>query len=219
MSFIKIINISPEIITGNCSLKCKCYIDTENLIEWNGNKYTVYSSQITKPALRAYASKPVDAELTVNCISSSSNANNLTIVIPILSNSSGIIINNNQSVDIPLKPFYYYSNKKNDFIVFGKENAILASNIQTSTVDASKFEFIQTQLFYNPAGILSSSNDTNEIYIDCGTVGPEKTVTTDTKKEIQNGNQNLNNFIQISWIIPFILILILAIVAYVMIKK
>jgi len=212
---MNIINISPSITSGQCTLKCKCSIDTDKLIEWNGNKYTVDETVVIIPAIHSYSEKPVDAEVKLSCSTSVSYVNPLTIFIPVLSNSGGIPINSGQSVDIPLKPFYYYTDKNEDNIVFGKENALLSSNIKPTTVDASKFSFVKVNLFYNPNGITSPNNpNPDDLYIDCNSVGEEIILPPKNQSVVKNSGNPQN----LEWIypfIPFFLIIFFGVLGYI----
>jgi hypothetical protein len=145
----------------------------------------------------------------MNIVCSSSNGNTLIFVIPIISNASGVQLYSGQDVDIPLKPFYYYNNIV-DYIVFGKENAILSSNVKQTNQKAPT-SFGQIILFYNPAGIGSYSNPfPDDIYIDCGPILEEQPTAQTPTEDDGKGHSTLWIWI----LVPFLIIIILFLIAY-----
>jgi hypothetical protein len=201
------INIASDKVTGNCTLKCKCYITSNGLIQWKEIEYVVKETKVINPAIHLYGGRPVDAEINIVCKNDDSNKQ-LIIIIPLISNASGINVTTGQDVDIPLKPFYYYDNN----IVFGKENAILVSNIKPTTLTVNKsLPNKQINLFYNPSGVGSFSNPSpDDIYIDCSPVKQIEPMATVQNND--DGNQKSTVWIWV--LVPFLVIIILVAIAY-----
>ena len=180
---------------------------------YNNEKYQVSNIMITSPSIHIFNGSSMPGEIIIEhvpikggnqlnvCIpfsssSESSTASNiLTDIInkvatnaPSQGNSTNLNMSNFTLQNIvPRKPFFAYSNKSNDYIVFGSMDAIPLSSSTIGTLQKIIKPFpLPTpggDLFYNPKGPVSGLQIGDGIYISCQPTGSsqeETAVTYDT---------------------------------------
>jgi hypothetical protein len=187
---------------------------------YNGNKYKVSSIRITTSTYMLYNGKKLKGSLIISHAPIVGGAS-FSVIIPIVSGTGALpssnilttiitetaklapksgnktsisLANYNLNNIIPKKPFYSFNLEREDYIVYGVENAITIdadtltklSTITkglTATIPASS-----TSLFYNPKGPTSggvSSSGNDDIYIDCQPVNvSEETIQMSTENKL-----------------------------------
>lgn len=189
-------------------------------VTYNNNKYNVQDVTIFSPSIHQFNGSLSPAEIVISHFPVSGGVP-MNVAIPIIQSgdsttASGIlqqiingvstgapsqgettnlnnITNFNLENIVPLKPYYSYNDTKNDWIVYGNENAI-SLNQQTLTTLSQIIQPLPNVMcpsgpliFYNNSG--PSKKASNEgIYIDCKPTGfsEEETYITENKSTIKN---------------------------------
>ena len=187
---------------------------------YNGNKYKVSNIRITTSTYMLYNGKQLRGTLIISHLPVVGGGP-FSVIIPIVSGTGALpssnilttiitetaklapksgnktsisLANYNLNNIIPKKPFYSFNLERDDYIVYGVENAIpidadtltKLSTITkglTSTIPANS-----TSLFYNPKGPTlggGSSSGNDDIYIDCQPVNvSEETIQMSTENKL-----------------------------------
>jgi len=196
---------------------------------YNGNKYKVSNIRITTSTYMLYNGKQLRGTLIISHLPVVGGGP-FSVIIPIVSGTGALpssnilttiitetaklapksgnktsisLANYNLNNIIPKKPFYSFNLERDDYIVYGVENAIpidadtltKLSTITkglTSTIPANS-----TSLFYNPKGPNSSgsSSGNDDIYIDCQPVNvSEETIQMSTENKLSADYQMKSDY-------------------------
>jgi len=177
---------------------------------YNNEKYQVSNIMITSPSIHVFNGSSMPGEIIIEhipikggnqlnvCIpftsssESSTAANILTDIInkvatnaPSEGNSTNLNISNFSLQNIvPRKPFFAYSNKSNDYIVFGSSEAIPLSSSTIKTLQKIIKPFALStpgdKLFYNSKGPISGVQIGDGLYISCQPTGSSEEETAVT---------------------------------------
>lgn len=214
---------------------------------YNNQPYVVTTIIINCPSIHYFNGNQVAAEIIIEH-SPVKGGPNLNVCIPIISSSdssnASILLNeiiesiatnapvegestnlnlsdfNLQNI-VPNKPFYSYTdNKNNDYIVFGILEAITINNntlkILSQIIKPFPIKTLGGSLFFNSSGPNSTENIGGGIYISCSPTGnSEEEVPIDYSKNTTT--YNFSNMIQspiFKFIFQFILGLILTLVVF-----
>jgi carbonic anhydrase len=184
-------------------------------VTYNNIKYDVSQIILLSPSKHLFDGNQVNAELIIEH-TPLIGGKNLFVGIPIIESGnvttastklSEIIAsvatkapNNGESVNmnltdftlqdiIPKKPFYNYSISNEDWIVFGRNNAIALTTAVlqklSQIIQPSADIALGGNIFYNSRGPNSFNTGEDEIYISCQPTGSseEKTEVTNTKNQ------------------------------------
>lgn len=173
---------------------------------YNQEKYSVENIKIVAPSLHLFDGAKVDAEIIIEH-SPEKGGLNLSVAIPIVASSETSTASNliTQVIEgvangaptqgetttlnisgftlqdiVPVEPFYTYTGKENDWIVFGKENYIPLSSDTISTLSQIITPFnlptFGKGLYYNSKGP-NNKLDMGGIYISCQPTGASEEET------------------------------------------
>ena len=168
---------------------------------YNAEKYNVSKIMITSPSLHIFNDNSMPGEIIVEHIPVK-GGNNLNVCLPFTSSSESStgsdlitqviqtvatnapsegdstnlnISNFNLQNIIPRKPFFAYSTKHYDYIVFGELNAIPLSSSTITTLQQIIKPFPlpmpNAPLFYNSKGPISGLQIGDGLYISCQPTG------------------------------------------------
>jgi len=228
------INISPKNITGNCDLKCAYsfkYSSSNSTARNNGVMISLtYDNRSVPPV-----SVPVRGGNNLNvCVPFSSSTESSTaskiitdIINKVATNapSQGDSTNLNmadfnlQDI-IPRKPFFSYSNKTNDYIVFGTIEAIPLSSSTIETLQKIIQPFpLPTpgdMLFYNSKGPLSGVQIGDGLYISCQPTGSSEEETEVTYDKDTSSSVDIANILN-SPIFQYIIMILIGVILFLII--
>ena len=216
-------------------------------VSYNNQPYIVSNVVINCPSVHYFNGSQVSGEITIEhapvnggpnlfvCIpiNSSTNSSDATVVLdeiiesvatnaPVEGETTNLNLSNyNLQNIVPNKPFYSYTDdKNNDFIVFGIIEAIPLNSTTLTTLSQIITPFpistIGGSLFYNSSGPNSSDNIGGGIYISCKPTG-ESEEEEPVEYSKNTSTYNFSNMMQspiFKLIIQFIIGLILSIIVF-----
>jgi hypothetical protein len=218
---------------------------------YNNQPYIVSNVVINCPSVHYFNSSQLSGEITIEhtpvkggpnlyvCIpiNSSTESSDATVVLdeiiesvainaPVEGETTNLNLSNyNLQNIVPNKPFYSYTDdKNNDFIVFGILEAIPLNSTTLTTLSQIIKPFpistIGGSLFYNSSGPNSSDNIGGGIYISCKPTGEsEEEIPVDYSKNTSTYNfSNMMKSPIFKLIIQFIIGLLLSIIVFTIIS-
>jgi carbonic anhydrase len=213
---------------------------------YNNEKYQVSKIMITSPSIHIFNGASLPGEIIIEhvpvkggnnlhvCIpfSSSSESSNATTILtdiinkvatnaPSQGNSTNLNMSNFTLQNIvPRKPFFAYSNKTNDYIVFGITEAIplSSSTIQTLQKIIKPFPLPTPggDLFYNPKGPVSGLQLGDGIYISCQPTGSSEEETAVTYDKNTSSSIDFSNIYE-SPIFKLIIMILIGCILFIII--
>jgi carbonic anhydrase len=176
-------------------------------VSYNGEKYNVSSIMISSPSVHRFNNEKTQCEMIIEHVPVK-GGNNLNVCIPFVSSSETStasksiteiiekvaanapsegdstnlnISNFNLQNIVPRKPFFAYSSKGTDNIVFGILEAIPLSSRTIKTLQQIIKPYLlnipEVPLFYNSSGPLAGTKIGDGIYISCQPTGSSKEYT------------------------------------------
>jgi hypothetical protein len=195
-------------------------------VVYNAEKYNVSKIMITSPSLHLFNDTSMPGEIVIEHIPVK-GGNNLSVCIPFVSSSESSTASNlitdiietvstnapsegdstnlnisnfNLQNIVPRKPFFTYSTKHEDFIVFGSLDAIPLSSSTITTLQQIIKPFPlpmqSAPLFYNSKGPISGLQIGDGLYISCqptGSSDDETAVTYDKNSSSVDFSNIFNN--------------------------
>lgn len=215
-------------------------------VSYNTEKYQVSNIMITSPSIHTFNGTLMSGEIIIEHVPVR-GGNNLNVCVPFSSSTESStaskiitdIINkvatnapsqgdstnlnmadfNLQDI-IPRKPFFSYSNKTNDYIVFGTIEAIPLSSSTIETLQKIIQPFpLPTpgdMLFYNSKGPLSGVQIGDGLYISCQPTGSSEEETEVTYDKDTSSSVDIANILN-SPIFQYIIMILIGVILFLLI--
>jgi carbonic anhydrase len=207
-------NLSFKYPTSNCSatnygnmIRLTYDNGTSPPVKYNNSEYNVRDVSIVSPSRHLYNGQEIPGELYINH-NSTTGAPALVICMPIIKGNEGnkmlediigqvstgaansgesTIIKTDYNLDniVPMKPFFNYTKKNEEIVVFGLIDALSINTVSTNSLKGLITDLPKInggyKLYVNTTGPNRSLND-GQIYIDCKPTGSSEE-TTDIEQE------------------------------------